>query len=49
MENIIFQKRLNQLIEKSGKSTNQIEREMGYTRNALHIITEKEESHQEDD
>lgn len=36
MENIIFQKRLNQLIEKSGKSTNQIEREMGYTRNALH-------------
>ncbi len=36
IEETIFYSRLKQEIEKSGKSTNQIERELGYSRNALH-------------
>ncbi|MGN8066733.1 helix-turn-helix domain-containing protein [Lactococcus lactis] len=35
-EETIFYSRLKQEIEKSRKSTNQIERELGYSRNALH-------------
>lgn len=34
--NNLFYQRLNQAIKKSGKSANQIERELGYARNALH-------------
>lgn len=33
--NKLFGERLSQVIKQSGKSSNQIEREMGYTRNAL--------------
>lgn len=32
----LFRERLTQAIKLSGKSTNQIERELGYPRNALH-------------
>jgi len=35
-DNHLFQERLTQAIKLSGKSTNQIERELGYPRNALH-------------
>ena len=35
-ENTIFLKRLEELINLSGKSFNQIEKELGYPRNALH-------------
>jgi len=35
-EETIFYSRLKQEIKKSRKSTNQIERELGYSRNALH-------------
>ncbi|WP_242327266.1 helix-turn-helix domain-containing protein [Lactococcus lactis] len=34
--NHLFQERLTQAINFSGKSTNQIERELGYPRNTLH-------------
>ena len=34
--NHLFQERLTQAIKLSGKSTNQIERDLGYPRNALH-------------
>lgn len=36
IEETIFYSRLKQEIKKSRKSTNQIERELGYPRNALH-------------
>jgi transcriptional regulator with XRE-family HTH domain len=35
-ENSIFYQRLKELIDLSGKSFNQIERELGYSRNSLH-------------
>lgn len=35
-EETIFYSRLKERIKKIGKSTNQIERELGYSRNALH-------------
>lgn len=35
-ENYIFYERLMKSIEQSGKSINYIERELGYSRNALH-------------
>ncbi|MDG4983872.1 helix-turn-helix domain-containing protein [Lactococcus lactis] len=36
IEETIFYSRLKQEIKKSRKSTNQIERELGYSRNSLH-------------
>jgi len=36
IEDNIFYLRLQQAIIESGKSANQIERELGYSRNALH-------------
>jgi transcriptional regulator with XRE-family HTH domain len=36
----IFYKRFNELVRRSGKSMNQIERELGYSRNALHNYKE---------
>ncbi|WP_270245329.1 helix-turn-helix domain-containing protein [Lactococcus lactis] len=35
-ERTIFKERLQKLVEKSKKTTNQIERELGYPRNTLH-------------